>query len=146
MPPNKLVSSFLVIISTYSATSSPHLYSAQLPYRNFTQSLNVRCYKQTSHQIWPSSLITPLKRSNIALLAKYIKAEAEDFQGKVEDLSKDVVKQVDETTTHETFLKEESNSNLDNSIFDEIFNYEIKDSKDFESYKKDLNNKREQSN
>lgn len=146
MPLNEPASSFLVIISDHSATSSLHLRSPQLPYRNITESPNVRLYGQTSHQVRPSSPIAPSKGLNAALLAACIEAEAEDFEGEVEDLGKDVVNQVNKTATHKAFLDEELDSDLDDSISDESSNYGFKDSEDSESYKKDSNNKREQSN
>ena len=146
MSPNKPASSSPVIILDHSATSSPHLRSPQLPYRNITESPNVRRYGQTNHQVRLSSPIAPSERLNAALLAACIEAEAEDFEGEVEDLGKDVVDQVDETATHKAFLEEELDSDLDDSISDESSNYGFEDFEDSESYEKDSNNEREQSN
>ncbi|MCJ1343387.1 hypothetical protein MMC31_001580, partial [Peltigera leucophlebia] len=54
---------------------------------------NIRRYGQTSHQVLLSSPIAPSEGLNAALLAACIEAEAENFEGEVEDLGKDVVNQ-----------------------------------------------------
>ena len=79
-------------------------------------------------------------------MAACIEVKEEDFKGEVKDLGKNIVDQVDETAIHKAFLEEELNSDLEYFISDKSSNYRFKDSENSKSYKKDLNNEREQSN